>query len=207
MITAVVGALLALGGCGSSTSSGTSGHAGASNSTASSSQSAQPSGQKPAPKENNPTGDIPDTQAFVTYKSAQGHYKLQVPEGWARTVKGPDVNFVNKLDGLSVNVKSSSGPPTAASVRKSVVPQIKKFEGAVSVSRVSDVSLPAGKAVLIEYNSNSAPNSVTGKRVRLENNTYVYFKNGKEAILRLYAPLGADNVDQWHRISQSFRWM
>lgn len=209
-ITVAVGALLVLGGCGGSASSGASGTRTNHPQASSSSQGAQPSGmsgQKPAPRENNPTGDIPDTQAFVTYKSTQGHYKLEVPEGWARTVKGPDVSFVSKLDGLSVSVKSSSGPPSVAGVRNSVVPQIKKSEGAVRVSRVSSVSVPAGRAVLIEYTSNSTPNSVTGKRVRLENNTYVYFKNGKEAILRLYAPLGADNVDQWHRISQSFGWM
>jgi hypothetical protein len=210
VIIVAIAALLVLGGCTGSGSSGASGTKTSPSQTSSSSHGAQPSGmsgQKPAPKETNPTGDIPDTQTFVIYKSAQGHYKLQVPEGWARTVKGPDVSFVSKLDGLSVSIKSSSGPPSVAGVRNSVVPQIKKSEGAVRVSRISSVSVPAGRTVLIEYNSNSTPNSVTGKRVRLENNTYVYFKKGKEAILRLYAPLGADNVDQWHRISQSFGWI
>ena len=32
-----------------------------------------------------PAGDIPDTQAFVKYRSAAGGYELDVPEGWART--------------------------------------------------------------------------------------------------------------------------
>lgn len=216
-ITVAVGVLMVLGGCASSASSGTSAtrHPQTSGSTEGSSQSTSSqgpqkssgvSGQKPAPKENNPVGDIPDTQVFVTYKSTQGHYKLQVPEGWARSVTGPDTSFVSKLDGLSVSVKSAASPGVT-SVRKSVVPEIKKSEGAVRVSGVRSVPVPAGRAVLIEYTSNSRPNSVTGKQIRMENNTYVYFKNGKEAILRLYAPLGADNVDQWNRISQSFRWV
>jgi hypothetical protein len=72
---------------------------------------------------------------------------------------------------------------------------------------VQSVQLPIGPAVLITYTSNSDPNSVTGKQVRLENNRYLFFKNGKLATLTLSAPAGADNVDQWARIAHSFRWM
>src|SRR5690349_231827 len=46
--------------------------------------------------EQNPPGDIPDTQAFITYSSPQGHYNVEVPEGWARTEAGVDVRFVDK---------------------------------------------------------------------------------------------------------------
>ena len=31
-------------------------------------------------------------------------------------------------------------------------------------------------------------------------------KSGKMAILILWAPIGADNADQWKLISESFRW-
>ena len=34
-----------------------------------------------------------------------------------------------------------------------------------------------------------------------------FYKNGKLAVLTLWAPLGADNVDQWQRMSQSFKWL
>jgi hypothetical protein len=37
--------------------------------------------------------------------------------------------------------------------------------------------------------------------------TYVFYKNGKEAMLTVWAPLGADNVDQWNRMAKSFRWL
>jgi hypothetical protein len=43
--------------------------------------------------------------------------------------------------------------------------------------------------------------------VRLENNRYLFFKNGKIAALTLSAPIGADNVDQWARIAKSFKWV
>jgi hypothetical protein len=154
-----------------------------------------------------PAGDIPDTQAFVKYRNAAGGYELDVPEGWARTENGPDVTFVNKIDGVKVTVAPASSVPTAASVQTNEGKQIQSAGRAVTVTNVSEVTLPGGKAVLIKYTSNSEPNAVTNKQVRLDNEAYVFYKNGKEATLTLWAPQGADNVDQWQRMSKSFRWL
>jgi hypothetical protein len=154
-----------------------------------------------------PVGDIPDTQAFVKYRSAAGGYELDVPEGWARTENGPAVTFVNKIDGVQVTVSPSSSIPTIASVQANEVKQIQAAGRAVTVANVSEVALPGGKAVLIKYTSNSEPNAVTNKQVRLDNEAYVFSKNGKAATLTLWAPQGADNVDQWQRMSKSFRWL
>lgn len=154
-----------------------------------------------------PAGDIPDTQAFVKYHSAAGGYELDVPEGWARTENGPAVTFVNKIDGVQVTVAPAAAAPTAASVQANEAKQIQSAGRAVAVANVTEVALPNGKAVLIKYQSNSEPNQVTNKQVRLENEAYVFFKNGKTATLTLWAPQGADNVDQWQRMSKSFRWL
>jgi hypothetical protein len=154
-----------------------------------------------------PAGDIPDTQAFVKYRSAPGGYELDVPEGWARTENGPAVTFVNKIDGVQATVAPSPAAPTPSSVQGNEVKRIQAQGRAVTVTNVSEVVLPGGKAVLIKYTSNSEPNAVTNKQVRLENEAYVFFKNGKTATLTLWAPQGADNVDQWQRMSKSFRWL
>jgi hypothetical protein len=77
---------------------------------------------------------------------------------------------------------------------------------AVRVTAVKHVKLPAGEAIRIVYTSNSEPNAVTNKQVRLENERYLFFKDGKLVTLELYAPKGADNVDQWQLMSNSFRW-
>jgi hypothetical protein len=154
-----------------------------------------------------PVGDIPDTQAFIKYSSAAGGYELDVPEGWARTENGPAVTFVNKIDGVKVTVAPAASAPSASSVQASEAKQIQSQGRAVTVTNVSEIALPGGKAVLIKYGSNSDPNAVTNKQVRLDNEAYVFFKNGKEAILTLWAPRGADNVDQWQRMSKSFRWL
>lgn len=154
-----------------------------------------------------PPGDIPDSQAFVKYINVAGGYQLEVPEGWARTESGADVTFVNKFDGVKVHVAFAAAAPTAASAQANEVKQIQSQGHAVTITGVSQVNLPARKAVVIKYTSNSDPNPVTNKRVRLENVTYLYYKNGKEAQLTVWAPLGADNVDQWNRMSKSFRWL
>ncbi|QYR19350.1 hypothetical protein KZ483_15575 [Paenibacillus sp. sptzw28] len=178
----------------------------ASGSSAEIAKPAAAAGEKPLAPEKNPLGDIPDTQAFVAFTSAEGGYSLDVPEGWARTDNGADVQFVSKLDGLSVQINSPAEAPTADSIKKSLAAALVKNGRAVKINSVKEVSLPKGKAVVIAYSSNSDPDSVTGKQVRQENENYYYYNNKKLAVLTLWAPLGADNVDQWKRMSESFRW-
>jgi hypothetical protein len=151
-------------------------------------------------------GDIPDTQAFVTFRSTTGGYALDVPEGWARAVQGTDVRFVNALDGLQVTVTNAAAAPTTGSAANEVAALRKQAPG-VRIMTVTNVRLPAGPAVLVQYTSNSERDPVTGKRAALENQAFLLHKNGKRAALMLWAPLGADNSDQWQRIARSFRWL
>ncbi|WP_088188480.1 PsbP-related protein [Desulfosporosinus sp. FKA] len=162
--------------------------------------------EKPVAPEKNPTGDIPDTQAFVKYTSSSGGYDLVVPEGWGRTIKGSNVLFQDKLNGVQVVVSQEPSQPTVASVNKNQAAELQKTGRAVSIKSVKQVHLSSGTAILMTYDSNSDPDPVTGKQVRLENNRYLFYKNGKLAALTLWAPQGADNVDQWNRMSASFTW-
>jgi hypothetical protein len=162
--------------------------------------------EKSVAPEKNPPGDIPDTQVFVKYASSQGGYEIEFPEGWARTTRGSNVIFTDKLDGLSVTVTNAAGPPNVESLHKDQAELLKKTGRAVRIKGIKDIRLSYGPALLMVYQSNSEPDPVVNKPVRLENSSYFYYKNGKLAELRLWAPLGADNVDQWNRISNSFRW-
>jgi hypothetical protein len=159
----------------------------------------------------NPPGDIPDSQAFVKFSNTTGGYELQVPEGWSRQAAPPeyssDVTFVHNYDGVGVHVAPASAAPTAASVQTNEVKQIQARGRAVTITGVSEANLIGGKAVVVKYTSNSDPNPVTNKQVRLENETYIFYKNGKEAMLTVWAPMGADNVDQWNLMANSFRWL
>jgi hypothetical protein len=176
-------------------------------SASSTTQTAINSVETPIAPEVNPPGDISDTQAFIKYTNTSGGYQLEVPEGWARTEKGTDVTFVNKFDGVKVHVARAATAPSVVSARANEVKQIGSQGHAVTITDVSEAQLPAGKAIVVKYTSNSDPNPVTTTRLRLEDVTYIFFKNGKEAMLTVWAPQGADNVDQWNRISQSFRWL
>lgn len=162
--------------------------------------------EKPLPPEKNPTGDIPDSQVFVKYTPTAGTYELQVPEGWSQVAKGDNVTFTDKFNGVQLTVTSTSTPPSVQNVSANQAIQLQKNGRAVTIKNIKQVQLAGGPAVLINYDSNSEPDPVVGKQVRLEDNSYLFYKNGKLATLTMWAPLGADNVDQWKRMSDSFKW-
>jgi PAP2 superfamily protein len=131
-------------------------------------------------QERNAAGDIPDNQAFVTYQGAG--YRIDVPEGWARTQQGRTVRFTEKTNAIEI-VTQPAEPPSGTPV---------KLRHATATRRAFRAQGPA--------------DPVTGKRFTLENERY-YFRNGKTVVrLTLSAPAGADNVDQWRRIADSFTW-
>ena len=76
----------------------------------------------------------------------------------------------------------------------------------MKIASIKDVKLPAGPAVEIVFGSNSEPNQVTGKQIRLENERTLIFHDGKLATLTFSAPAGADNADQWKLMRDSFGW-
>ncbi len=160
----------------------------------------------PIAPERNPPGDIPDSQVFVNYTSARGRYSLAVPEGWARTTTNNTVMFQDKLNGLTVTISKADKLPDVQEIHKNQAMRLKKTGRAVIIRQIKHIKLSNIPAIFMRYESNSEPNQVTSKQVRLENNSYFYYQNGKLAELRLWAPLGADNVDQWRLISHSFKW-
>jgi hypothetical protein len=155
--------------------------------------------------EKNPPGDIPDTQAFVAFKSPAG-FSVKAPEGWARTERNNGVRFADKYNAVDIDISAAAALPSVASVKSGQAAELVKTGRAVKIKTIKNVKLPAGPAVLIVYQSNSEPNPVTNKQLRLEANRYLVFRNGKLAAIDLAAPLGADNVDQWKLIAHSFRW-
>jgi hypothetical protein len=163
-----------------------------------------PAKQQPVAPEANPPGDIPDTQVFVDYKSSLG-FALQVPEGWARSDLNDGLRFTDKYNTIDVTV-SNAAQPTQAGITDAALATLKTQNRAVRIADVKNVNLPAGPAVLIAYSSNSEPNPVTNKQIRLENNRYIFFRDGKIVTLELSAPFGADNVDQWQFMAQHFSW-
>ena len=58
----------------------------------------------------------------------------------------------------------------------------------------------------VVYSTESAPNSVTGKRLRLVVDRYYLWNAGRRAVVDLGTPEGVDNVDAYRLMIESFRW-
>jgi len=161
------------------------------------------SSEPPVPAESNPPGDIPDNTAFVPYHSKAG-WTVTVPEGWARTAKGTTVTFTDKLNTVQVDAQPGA-PVTLAEAKKTDVAALAASTRAFKLVGVSEVTLPAGPAVLISYQANSDPNPVTGKQYRLDVLRYELFRAGTRTTLTLLSPVGADNVDPWKIVTDSLK--
>ncbi|MDA8107990.1 MAG: hypothetical protein M0015_05090 [Betaproteobacteria bacterium] len=159
----------------------------------------------PLPPLAHPPGDIPDTQVFVDYRSPLG-FAVKVPEGWARRDAQDRVSFTSAYDGASVQLGRAAVAPSPESVKRNQAAALESSPAAVRITKIVALQLPAGQAVLISFSSNSEPNAVTGKAIRLENEQYLFWKDGRLATLTLWAPFGADNADQWQLMARSFRW-
>ena len=162
--------------------------------------------QSPVPAESNPPGDIPDTTVYVPYRSAAGHLRLKVPEGWSRRTGPAGSTFTSNLNAITVTWRTMAAAPTVRSVRATTVPALRARTLAFRLLAVRAVTLAGGPAVEIIYQVNSRPSQVTGRQYRLVTERFELYRHGRGVILSLSSAVGSDNVDPWRIVSQSFRW-
>ena len=142
-------------------------------------------------------GDIPDNQVFLVFRNAAG-YSMKYPEGWAQQGSGDQVTFRDKNNIVRI-VLAAGAAPTLASVSADL--------GAAHVQSPPHAITVAGKrAFKVVYSSESAPNAVTGKRVKLVVDRYYLWHGGRRAVVDLGTPEGVDNVDAYRLMIESFRW-
>ena len=148
------------------------------------------------------TGDIPDNQVFLVFRSAAGRWSMKYPEGWAQKGSGRQVAFRDKNNIVRVVVVTGSAP-TPVAVRRDLA----RLGGVHVQGAPQQLTLPSGPALKVVYTTESAPNTVTGKRVTLAvDRYYLGPRSGKLAIVDLGTPQGVDNVDAYWLMIQSFRW-
>ena len=163
------------------------------------------SGSNSGGAESAPPGDIPDNQAYVSFGPAGGGYNVMVPEGWARTESGTTVSFTDKLNTIRVELIPAPSAPTPTSAQATEAPNLKASTACGDV-KVTTLSRPAGQAVLLSYQTRSAPDPVTGRVYRDDVERYEFWKGGTEAVITLSSPAGSDNVDPWRKVTSSFAW-
>jgi hypothetical protein len=177
--------LLSLTGCSSGTTTGSS----SSSST-----------------EVNPSGDIPDNQAYVAFISPSGKFTASVPEGWSRSSSGSSIVFADKLNSARFEQKQVPAAPTRDSVAASVVPALKTAHPGFSLTDVAPFTRAGGSGVLVRYQQHAPANAVTAASRRQAVEEYLFWKSGTEVDVTLTSPTGADNVDPWKKITDSFAW-
>jgi hypothetical protein len=158
-------------------------------------------------EEVNPAGDIPDNQVFVMYKSTSGNFEVKVPEGWSQSTSESSTEFTDKLNIVSIKWASNASEPTVERANAVDVQDLASTEPAFQFIETKQVTLPGGEAILIKYQRNSPPNEVTGKTYKMDVLLYEFYRSGLQADLTLASPVGADNVDPWNIISESFEWL
>lgn len=164
------------------------------------------SASAPGGTDANPPGDIPDSQAYVGYTPPSGGFTVKVPEGWARTESAQGAVFTDKLNRIELAQAPAGTAATEATVTSQVVPALTTQVPKFALGTVSGVDRSAGRAVLLTYQQDSAPDPVTGRVVRDAVERYAFFHNGREVVLTLTAAVGSDNVDPWHTVTDSLRW-
>jgi hypothetical protein len=204
----IAGALVACGG-GSKQAQPTTTSAASSSSRASAAPTT-PSTAVPAVNPNAPdvnaAGDIPDTQVYVPFTFAAGPFTLSIPQGWARTDASGATTFTDNFNSVELRVASAASAPTTASARDNEVPAIQSSSTNFQLDNITSVDRKGGTAVLIGYRIDSTPNAVTGKVRQLAVERSEFWQNGKEAIVVLSGPVGADNVDPFKTMTDSFAW-
>jgi hypothetical protein len=160
----------------------------------------------PNAPEVNAAGDIPDNQVFVPFSPPGGGFAVSVPEGWARSSDGPATVFTDKFNSVRVESALRSAAADVAGTRSTDVPQLQGTVPGFVLGDVRTVSRAAGSAVLITYQADSAPNPVTGKSVREAVERYAFWRAGRQVVLTLAGPTGADDVDPWRIVTNSLRW-
>lgn len=149
-------------------------------------------------------GDIPDNQAFLTYRNPGGGYSIKVPEGWARTGSGKRVTFRDKSNVVRIEVAAGSTATPAAA--KAELARTARRTPSLR-SEPPTATTAGGKPVVkVVYSTASAPSPVTGKRVTLVVDRYYVPGVGKHAVVDLGTPQGVDNVDAYRLMIESFRW-
>jgi hypothetical protein len=146
-------------------------------------------------------GDIPDNQVFLVFRNRPAGYSIKYPEGWAQQGGRNRVTFRDKNNIVRVVVGPRPTPTTA-----SVDAEVARLPG-THVSTAAETTTISGKPALkVVYSTESAPNAVTGKRVKLVVDRYYLWKSGRRAVVDLGTPEGVDNVDAYRLMIESFRW-
>ena len=149
-------------------------------------------------------GDIPDNQVFLTFRNTAAGYSIRYPEGWAQRGSAARVTFQDKNNLVRIEVAKGANATVAAVTRE--MHRLRQQTPSLSFEAPARTTVNGTPVVKVTYSTESAPNPVTGKRVKLVVDRYYVPGAGKQAVVDLGTPQGVDNVDAYRLMIESFRW-
>jgi len=198
----LLAALLVASGCGSSSKSTTASPAASAGGTSAPESSAALA----ADAKSAATGDIPDSQNFLTLHRPTPAHLDDLPRGMERA--GSRFGRVDQgQEQPSANSPCRrAAAPTTASVQAQVA-ALKRSSPALTAGSVqNDLADQRSRREGDLYDPEAAPNPVTGKQVTLMVDRYELSHGGRVAVVELGTPTGVDNIDAYKRMIQSFKW-
>ncbi len=206
-------AVLAIAACGSSnkSSAGSAGSgastpaaAGGTGGTGGTAGGNSGSGALAADATSAATGDIPDTQNFLTLNATKLGVSMLYPEGWTVRESASSASIADKNNLVRIVVAKAPAPTTSSVAAE--LAQLERGTPGLKASAPQPVTLKSGPAVKATYTTISAPNPVTGKRIKLTVDHYVLGSSGRTATVDLGTPIGVDNVDAYRKMIESLKW-
>jgi hypothetical protein len=149
-------------------------------------------------------GDIPDNQVFLTFRNGAGGYSIKYPEGWAQRASRDRVTFQDKNNLVRIEVVKGSAATIAGATAE--IAQLRRQTPSLRFDPPMRTTVGGMPVVKLVYSTESAPNPVTGKRVKLVVDRYYVAGIGKHAVVDLGTPEGVDNVDAFKLMIESFKW-
>ena len=192
------------GGSGSSAQSATPSTAPAAPSATGSDSTTTSANALVAEAQQTAAGDVPDNQVFLTFRNNAERYAIKYPEGWARRSSAGRVTFRDKNNLVRIEVVKGSAA-TVAGVTAELA-QLRRQTPSLRFDTPTRTTVDGMRVVKVVYTTESAPNPVTGKRVKLVVDRYYVPGAGKHAVVDLGTPEGVDNVDAYRLMIESFRW-
>jgi hypothetical protein len=149
-------------------------------------------------------GDIPDNQVFLRFRNSAEGYSIKYPEGWAQRGSAGRVTFQDKNN--LVRIQTAKGSRVTVAGASAEMARLRRQTTTLRFDPPTRKTVGGMRVVKVVYSTESAPNPVTGKRVKLVVDRYYVAGTGKHAVVDLGTPQGVDNVDAYRLMIQSFRW-
>ena len=212
--------ILALAGCGATSSgafaSPTTGATPNAAASASPSASTSPSSGSPSasadpssaasedPNAGKAVGDVPDNAIYLTYQDAAHAFSIKYVEGWQVVTAGDGVTMHDKdsSETVAIVAPQTDIPAWIAST------DLPALRAQVGFKLIKQDTVKAGSATLnhLSYHLPAPPNPVTGKQVPSTVDRYYVPGTAGLAVISLSTPDGVDNVDAFRLMIESFKW-